>query len=256
MADQNREPEGVQGEHPRKGKKKGLLLGGGTIGLIAAAYIVSMVALPVETKTPPFDGPFVTTLSQADIQVNLKGDGGRRYLVMSLQAKYLGYDELYLKQRVADPVYQADMIDALIGVSRQKSMEDVEDALGQESLKEEIREAVDPLLFPIHVGNALSFYKPHEESGIAAGRSIDHASMRGGFHAHVIKVDGLKDEISLDDGPVVDFDGSEADLLLENASGLTVYVDLTGMPEDWSGELNVGTFGTVKEIKFSKFITQ
>jgi len=256
MAEENTEPAEGQEAAPSTGKKKGLLLGGGTIGLIAAAYIVSMVALPQEVKTPPFDGPFVTTLSPGDIQVNLKGDGGRRYLVMALQAKYVGYDELYLQQRVADPVYQADMIDALIGISRQKTMDDVEDALGQENLKEEFREAVDPLLFPIHVGNPLSFYKPHEESGIAPGRSIDNADMRGGFHAHLIHVDGVKDAISLDDGPVVSFDGSESNLMLENASGLTVYVDLTGMTEDWSGELNVGTFGTVKEIKFSKFITQ
>ncbi|HED67082.1 MAG TPA: flagellar basal body-associated FliL family protein [Planctomycetes bacterium] len=257
MAEETKqEAEEAQEETEKKGSKKGLVLGGGIIGLIAAAYVVVMVAMPSPKVAPPFDGPFVIPLSAEDLQVNLRGDNGRRYLVMNLQATYMGYDETYVQARVADPVYQADLIDALIGVARQKTMSDVEDLVGQETFKEEIQEVVNPLLFPIHIGNETNHVKPDEESGIGPGLSIDDATMRGGFKAHAIHVDFPKAEISLDDGPKVSFDRTEDDLMLESDTGLTIFVDLTGLKDDFSGDVQVGVFGRITSIKFAKFLTQ
>lgn len=257
MADEEKkEEEAGAGEEAPKKSKKPLFLGGGIVGLVAAAYIVSMVALPGESTPPPFDGPFIVQLTDGDVQVNLKGNNGSRYLVMSLRAEYFGYDETYVTTRVADAVYQANMVDALIGLGRQRTMADVEDAVGEETLKEEIREAVDPLLFPIHVGNAAEYLKPHAESGVGPGRSIERSTMRGGFQEHVISVNAIKGEIKLDEGELQTFDGTEDDFMLVNQNGLTVFVDLTGVPEDFVGELNVGTFGRVRKILNTKFLTQ
>jgi len=257
MADEKeKEPQDTQEETTPKAKKKGLLMGGGVVGLIAAAYMVVMIAMPGEKLIPPFDGPFVIPLSAADIQVNLRGDNGRRYLVMNLQATYMGYDESYVQDRVLDPVYQADLIDALIGIGRQKAMSDVEDLVGQEAFKEEIRDVINPLLFPIHIGNPTNHVKPDETSGIAAGLSIETSTMRGGFQAHAIHVDSPKSEIWMDEGPKVSFDGSEDDLMLESDTGLTLFVDLTGLKVDFSGDVQAGVFGQVKSIKFARFITQ
>ena len=60
-------------EAPKK-SKKGIFLGGGVLGLVATAYIMSMMAVPSEPEPVPFNGPFVIGLSQAapDLRVNLE----------------------------------------------------------------------------------------------------------------------------------------------------------------------------------------
>ena len=248
-------PEGEEaGEAPKS--KKGLVLGGGIVGVIALAGIVSMVALPGRSEPPPFDGPFVTPLSAGDVQVNLKGSEGRRYLVMSVSAEYEGYDEAYAQARIADAVYITKQNHALISLGRQKTMADVADKLGEEAFCEEVREAIGPLLFPIHVGNEEHHAKQNEESGLAPGRSIQSSTMRGGYRAHVIRIDAPKGTAALDEGPLTDFDGSEVDLELVNENGLTVFVDTTGVEPEFVGEVHVGAFGRVRAILFQKFITQ
>jgi len=252
---QTEKPEGAAENAPKRSKKP-IFLGGGVVGLVAAAYIVSMVALPGEKTIPPFAGPFITELTPGDVQVNLKGNNGQRYLVMRLQAKYMSYDEDYVKTRTADPVYQAEMVNLLIGLGRQKTMDDVEDDVGEEAFFAQVREAAEPLIFPVHVGNAASFLDPHEASGIAPGRSIEKSTMRGGFKAHTIKIDGPKGEISLDEGPVGRIDSSDDDFMLETENGLTIYVDLTGLRSDFVGAVNVGTFGRTTTILTTKFLFQ
>jgi flagellar basal body-associated protein FliL len=238
------------------GRKKGLALGGGIVGLIASAYIVSMVALPGAPDTAPFEGPFITGLSEADIQVNLKGDGGRRYMVMTLQAEYDAYEEAYVKTRVADLVYQAKLSDILISLGRQKTKEDISDRIGEESFKAEIQEAVETLVFPVHVGNPTDFNKEHEESGLAPGYSIGMSTMLGGFRLHTLHVNAPKGTIKLDEGPTLPFDGHETDLPVADAEGRVVYVDVTRVKEDFVGEVPVGRFGQIRSILFGKFLVQ
>jgi flagellar basal body-associated protein FliL len=261
MADRvqsERSEETPAAEEPKKNprKRKGIFMGGGILALVAAAYIGSLVAMPGSSKSQPFDGPFLADLSSGDIQVNLRGDGGRRYLVMTLKAKYEGYSQAYVAERIADPVYQAELQDALIGLARQKTMEEVSHAVGEETLLVEIQEAIEPLLFPIHVGNEIGFAKPDGASGLRPGASSRSASMRGGFRAHFLHVDQTKSTISLDDGPPVSFDGSEDDLLVEDAKGLCVFVDVTGLEEGFVGDVHVGTFGRVLSILKGRFLTQ
>ncbi len=240
---------------PKKGKKP-LFLGGGIVGLVASAYIVSMVALPGDEKALPFTGPFIIELTPENVQVNLKGNNGQRYLVMRLQAKYTAYDEIYTQTRFANLVYQAEMVNLLISHGRQKTMTDVEDEAGEEIFFSEVLEAAGPLLFPIHVGNEDNYLEPHKGSGIRPGHSIEESTMRGGFKAHVIKINDLKGEISLDDGPVREFDRTESDFMLETQNGLTVFVDLTELKSEYVGEVNVGCFGHVQQILTSKFLFQ
>ena len=245
-------------EEPKEGgksKRKPLILGGGMLGLIAAAYIGAMVALPSDGTPPPFEGPFLADLSNGDIQVNLRGDA-RRFLVMTLRAEYEGYDQEYVAARTADPVYQAKLQDVLIGLARQKTREEMEDEIGLETFLVEVHEAVDPLIFPVHVGNSIAHTKAHEDSGLAPGESIEDSTMRGGFKAHVVHVDQLKGTLALDDGPSVSFDGSETDLELASAHGMTLYVDTTGVKEGYRGDVEVGTFGRVLSILKGRFLIQ
>lgn len=258
MAEENDKPD-EQPQDPEakpKKSKKSLLLGGGILGLIAAAYGVSLVALPSKPKDMPFKGPWVTALTVGEVQVNLKGESSKRYMVVSLQAAYDAYDEKYAVDRVANPLYQAQLVDTLITLGRQKTREDLDDHIGQETFKEEVREAVDPLVFPLHVGNPNDHTVPDEVSGLLAGRSGEKATMRGGFHGHTLHLDQTRGTISLDQGVPLSFSGTETDLEVENEHGQTVYVNVSQLKEGFVGDVHAGTFGRIREILFSKFLVQ
>lgn len=240
---------------PKK-SKKGLFLGGGIVGLVATGYILSMMAIPSVEEARAFDGPFVVPLATDQVQVNLSGEGGKRFLVMSLKAEYVAYDEPYAMSRVTDVLYNAKLQDALIAVARQKSKSDLDDTVGQDVFKGEIRDAVNPLLFPVHVGNEASAVLPHEESGLAPGDSNDDATMRGGFFSHTLTVDGERKTIQLDDGPELVFEGNETDLVVQGPDGSWISVDVTGVDEEFAGTVHVGVFGLVRGIYFDKFLVQ
>ncbi len=238
--------------------KKGIFLGGGMVSLIALAYIVSMVAVPRGSqKTPAFEGPFVAfPLADGDVQVNMAKGGGKSFLVLNFKVEFDGYDQLYAEKRIADPLFQAHMIDALIRLGRKKAKEDLASEIGVEVFTAEIRDALDPLLFPLHLGNELSSTDPHTESNLQLGRSSQQSSMRSGFKAHVLKVDALKKTIALDYGSEVTFTGSERDLIVENERGQRIYVDVSELNPEFVGELQVGTFGKMRNILFTRFLVQ
>jgi len=250
--------EGTEAAETAPRSKRSLFLGGGLVSLVALAYVISVVAIPSDPlKTPTFEGPFVAApLVDGNLQVNLAKVQGKKYLVLNFKTHYSGYDETYTEARITDSLFQASMIDALIRLGRQKSMEDVEDDIGVGIFAAEIRDALDPLFFPVHVGNETSSTEPHEESGICVGKSNHLATMRSGFKTHKLKVDAVRNTISLDGGHEVEFDGSEKDLMLENESGQRIYVDVSGLKPEFVGEVHVGTFGKLNEILFSHLLTQ
>ena len=92
-------------------------------------------------------------------------------MVVSLQASYDAYDDKYAADRVADPLFGAKLVDTLISLGRQKTREELDDHIGEETFKEQVRVAVGPLVFPLHVGNAKDHTLAHEESGLLPGRS-------------------------------------------------------------------------------------
>jgi flagellar basal body-associated protein FliL len=255
--EKDKQNEAAEGENarPRRGKK-GIFLGGGIISLVAAAYAVFLVAIPSKPVDTPFKGPWVTTLTAGDVQVNLKGESSKRYMVVSLQAEYDAYDDKYAATRVADPLFGAKLLDTLISLGRQKTREQLDDHIGEETFKEEVRVAVDPLVFPLHVGNAKDHTVADEESGLIPGRSSVQATMRGGFNGHELRVDQTRRTIVLDNGVPISFSGTETDLLVENEHGLTVFVNVSQLQEDFVGSVRVGTFGHIREILFSKFLVQ
>lgn len=250
--------EGAE-EAPKK-SKKGIFLGGGVLGLVATAYIMSMMAVPSEPEPVPFNGPFVIGLSQAapDLRVNLSGSGGKRYLKCVLQAEYMGYDEVYATARVADPLYQAKEKHSMIGLASTKTKEDLEDLIGKERFAQELREIVNPILFPIHVGNELQAEGGHEDSGLEPGRTVDKSTMRLGFQDHFVHIDGPMGTIQLGKGEPVDFVGAEdqENLAVFDEDGLCLFLDVTGLDPEFVGDVNVGTFGHVKSIFYADFIVQ
>jgi flagellar hook-associated protein 3 FlgL len=83
-------------------------------------------------------------------------------------------------------------------------------------------------------------------SGVAAGDSSAAGDTLLGLH-HTLTIDAAAHTVSLDDGEVVAFTGSETDLKLTARNGDTAYVNLTGLASGFQGTVDIraeGTFST------------
>lgn len=246
----------------KSGKKKSPALGGGLVGLIALAWILSLVAVPAGPKVHHEEehhvaGPFMADISpSAGFQVNLSGDGGKHYLSLKLNVEVDAYEEAYATARTKDPLHQAKLTDAVLRTASQKTKGELDSAVGREVFRDELRVALDPVLFPVHVGNDKSAEGADPTSGLRPGRSIPRSTMRGLFYEKTIAIDATRKAIRLDDGEEVIYQGEETDLFVSDARGKGVYVDVTEIHPDFAGKVRVGTFGRVRNVYFNTFLTQ
>ena len=254
-------------EQPPAPGRKPALLGGGALCMIALAYVLATMAVPKKgVAEPVLDGPFVTKLSKTDLQVNLAGESSKRYLVMSLNAEYFAYDEKYVTGRIGggaaaeggaeDPLYIAMLKDALLRLAATKTRDQVTDPVLIDAFLEDVRTVVDPVLFPVCIGDSYSPRQPDTVSGLRPGESILESSLRGFLHDHRLTVDARRQTIALDDGAPVLYEGKERDLFLTSAAGASVYVDVTGLKPEFSGEVAVGVPGKVRRIYRDSFLVQ
>jgi flagellar basal body-associated protein FliL len=242
-------------------RKKGVVLGGGVVGLIGLAWALAITAVPKggahDERTHKIAGPFVVDVSpSAGFQVNLAGDGGKHYLALELNVEVDAFEEGYATARANQPLYQAKLTDAVLRTASQKTKGELDSGVGREVLRDELREALDSVLFPVHVGNEHAPDATHEESGLRGGRSIASSTLRGLFYDHVLQVDGERKSLRLDDGTEVRFQGDESDLFVSDARGKGVYVDVGGLHAEFVGRVQVGTFGRVRNVYFGKCLTQ
>ena len=262
MADEEEKNEAEEGaaeeEVKPSGKKKGLLLGGGAISLIATGAVVAMLAAPGGEERPKFDGPFVMPLAAegTSIQVNLKGDQARRYLVMDLQVEYDAYKETYGQERIVDPLYLARLQDELLTLCAQKTSEEVLERGSQEIFLEELHATVEPLLFPVHIGNTKVPTAADEASGLRPGHSFFLATMRDPISDGKITLNAAAKTLRLGEGEEFEYLGHEENLALKDEQGRVVYVDVTHVKEEFVGEIPVGVNGRLRNVYKIKFIIQ
>jgi hypothetical protein len=279
MADAKKEaaPEGgkaAEGEAAKKSKAP-VVFGGGALAMIALGYILSLMAVP--TKEPPkpeLEGPFVAGLSKSDIQVNLAGEGNKRYLVMKLQAQYFAYDENYVAGRlgvavlhgggggghgdapVEDPIYTAQLKNALLKLGSTKTRDQVTDPVLIDGFLEDVRTIVDPILFPIYVGDSHAPQDGDKVSGVKVGDSSTEADFRGLLHEHELEVDNVRRKVRLDDGPWAEYEGHERDLKVSSKQGQKVYVNLTELKPNFNGKVPIGVPGRVRAIYRESLLVQ
>jgi len=261
MADEEREPEDEAAEDASgesHGKRRtGLVMGGGALALIATAGIAALLAVPSKPVQKSFAGPFVMSLSQEpQLQVNLAGQGNKRFLVMILKVEFDAYDQAYGQGRIADPLYSARLQDRLLSIASQKTSDEVLDRATQELFLREIEQAVEPLLFPIHVGETAHHTQRDEKSGLRPGASAARSTMRSPLHSRSLHVDAPARTLRLGDGAEVRFEGTEEDLELVDADGKTVHVDVTGLKPEFQGSVPVGVQGRLRDVYKVKFIVQ
>jgi flagellar basal body-associated protein FliL len=261
MATEEKSPEaGPSTEAARTpARKKGLLLGGGVVSLVALAWVLSVVAVPAQREhaAHPLQGPFIAEISPpSGFQVNLAGDGGKHFLSMTLNVEVDALEQTYVSARTSDPLYQAKLTDAVLRVASQKTKGELDSAVGKDVFREELRLALDPVLFPIHVGNELQAGARHKKSGLRPGLSADRSTSRGFFYEHELEVDPVDKTIRLDHGPKIAFEGNESDLFVADAKGKGIYVDVSGLEPGFAGAVQAGTFGRVRNVYFVSFLTQ
>jgi len=261
MADKEEQKDGAEVEadeqsEPKPGKKKAVVLGGGVLGLVVVAYVASLMAVPAKEEEKVFAGPFVAALSEKKIQVNLMGESGKRFLVMSLNAVFDAYDELYIAERLADSLYMPLVTDALIDIGSQKQREEIVSLADKDVFKEELREAIDPILFPVHCGDSPSPYTADSLSGVAPGESTYESTLRGPLFEHELHVSSPERTVRLDGGEPVTFLGDEGNLKVTNERGAYVFIDVRNLIEDFEGSIPIGVHGRVRRVTFSEFLVQ
>ncbi len=264
----------VEGEAQKKSKAP-LVFGGGALGLVALGFILSQMAVPKhDLHAPELEGPFMAKLSKGDIQVNLAGASSKRYLVMQLQAEYYAYDESYVAGRLGiasggagggehggeapkeDPIYTAQLKNALLKLGAMKTCEQVTDPVLIDGFLEDVRTVVDPILFPIYVGDSHSPQAGDKTSGLKVGESSTESDFRGMLHEHQIEVDNQRKKVRLDDGPWVEYEGRERDLVVPSKEGQKVYVNLTELKPDFHGTVPIGVPGRVRAIYRDQLLVQ
>ncbi len=243
-----------------KGKGKVFKIAGALVGLLVLAYVAATMAVPGKPKHPRFGAPFTVPMmldDEAKIPVNLDENNKTRFLQMNFNLFVRCYDDGYVNERQVDPNYEPFLRSRLIAVATSKKIDEV---LGgpaaQAAFLEEVREHIDPILFPVHVGDTKNPLAAHEESGLMPGSMMDRASFRGKFHDHTLKVDAPKKTLQVNDGPVVEFTGEESNLAVPTATGGVLYLDVSDLDPEFIGEMHIGVHGRINQVLADELIAQ
>jgi flagellar basal body-associated protein FliL len=259
-------------EAPKK-SKKGLMMGVGAVVVVALGSIGAMMAVPKKAKEEKhlLAGPFISKLSKNEIQANLSGEASKRYLVMELNVEYFAYEEAYVTERLGtgaaggehggaasegDALYLAMLKDSLLEITARKTRDQVTDSVQIDAFLEEVRVAVDPLLFPVCLGDSHRQNMPDTKSGLRLGESITDATFRGMLHEHELLLDATAKTVQLDEGPVVKFEGNERDLRVEAKDKTFVYLDVSTVLPEFVGAIPIGIAGKVRRVYREKFLVQ
>ena len=255
MADEQKpttEDEGTE----EKPKKKGLMLVGGIVGVLALAFIASTMAVPAKKEPRKLLGPLTGPLTEENISVNLSDNQSKRYLQFKLHCEFYAYETDYYGSRLLDPLYMPRLLDALQRVASSLTVEDVTGKVNRPIVVQEMIQGIDPVLFPIHIGETSMPYDMEKSSGLRPGYSNSRATFKGYLDEHTLKVDVPAKTLQVNDGPVVQFEGTETDLEVTTVDGKTLYFDVTGCVPDFQGELVIGCHGHLQNLLIQDWILQ
>jgi flagellar basal body-associated protein FliL len=250
MAEEPVDPQEAaeSGEAPSGGKKK-LLLGGGALAVVAMGAIAAMVAIPSrQAEARRLSGPYSIGLFDEEFSCNINEPGHTRYMRFTPQATYFAYESTYLQERAADELYAPALRNAVLQVASRKSADEISGDTNQNTFMAELRDALDPVLFPVHIGDTKLPWDFDEESRLRKGLSSDMDTFRGEFDEHVLHVDAPAGEMWIDDGPRTGFEPGDYDVRVIDADGRVVFIDTSATPEDFQGEVKIGVRGRIRTI--------
>jgi hypothetical protein len=186
---------------------------------------------------------------------------------MALQAEYYAYSQHYVQGRLGgkdehggvapeDSLYLASLKDALLTLASNKTLAQVTDPALVDAFLEDVREVVDPVLFPVCIGDAMTPQVPDKASGIRVGESIYLATMRGLLHEHALAVNAPGHTVSLDGGTPVTYQETDRDVRVETKTGEFVYLDMSRVQSTFIGPVPIGVAGRVRRIFKDSFLVQ
>lgn len=250
MADEAKEEPLSEEEQAAAAKKKKLIkIGGGAAGLVLAAWVAATMAAPKPEEYKTFlQEAGAPVLPDAKLQPNLKGEGGTRFVILDPSVLYQAYDPVYVETRTADPIYALLAKDLIYSAAGQRTSDDMLDTGMKEVFARELRDEIDLILFPVHIGDADLPTDADSVTGIKPGTDILESTLRTPLYDQKLFVDAPLGTIRMGDGPEVRFTGEEKNLRIEDGSGYATYLDLTELDPEFQGNIRIGTHGRVNRL--------
>ena len=241
----------TEAPQPRAKGRRSVKLLGGVAGLIATGSILALMAIPSKEApvrmTGPMEFSFFGLEDEKKLVANPRDDNFSRYINFEPSCLVFTYDPLYPAARRAEPGFSGSIQEAMRKVVSRYELDQILSNLDE--FAEELRRVAEPVLFPVCFGDAQTTYLPDSASGIMAGNSQDvRGTFRGDFHGHALVIDQGAGTLQLGDGPLAPFNGTETDLMIEDAQGRTLFVDVTGLEPDFNGPVPVGVKGRIRRM--------
>ena len=261
MADEEKkEAEDGNAENSEEGSKKGkgpIKLVGALVGVVGLGAALAVMAIPSGPKeVPKFTGPYFHQLFAKQKTSNTVDNDYKRYIKANPQVEFFAYDAGYMVNRDLDPLYQAWLDDTFGNLMAGKSLEEIFDSSARERFSQEIRHAVEPVLFPVHIGETGSSLEADPQSGLRPGDSYRQSTFSGAFWEHTLTVDGPNKTLAIDGGAPVTFEGTELDLKVTAPSGEYIYVDVTSLDEEFEGDIQLGVHGRIRQVFIKDYLAQ
>ncbi|MBL4769598.1 MAG: hypothetical protein JKY61_00245 [Planctomycetes bacterium] len=238
-------------------KKLPIKLVGALVGVVGLGAALAMMAIPSGPKEiPRYIGPFFHDLVDEAVVTNTKDDHFKRFIKYKPQVEFFAYDAEYLTARMGDSLYMAWLNDSFTGLASNKRLDEIFEGANRERFAQVIRHAVEPVLFPVHIGTSDSPLDLDPESGIRPGDSYRLSTFRGSFWNHTLTIDADAKTLIVDEGNPTTFSGDELDLKVQTPSGEFVYLDVTSMTPDFSGTVQIGVKGRIRQVFLTNMMAQ
>ena len=220
----------------------------GVVLLVATGGALATMAIPSKPVEFKLGGPYFARLLDKDIVVSTPDGNATRYLKFRVDCEFASYDETYVTTRAADPFFVPYLHSEAQTIASARTLD--KSVIGAERAEfcAALRSGLEPIVFPIHVGETINPLDADPASGLRPGVSHHQASFRGRFHDWTMKVDGPARTLQLGEGNPVTFAGNEDDLEVRCQLGDTIYVDVTHLDPEFSGDLKVGVHGKLRNI--------
>ena len=260
MADEVKKDSPAKEDEAPKGGKGPLKLLVVVVLLIATGGGVAMIAMPKKAAGPQtYSGPWSFTFFESDFIANTRDDNFSRFIKFAPSCSYFAYEESYAKQRRLDPDFLPSVDEAITGVvARYTLLEIMKDGSGEElAFAAELEQALEPILFPVHVGESALPLESDPDSGLRVGDSQHRfGTFRGAFHEHTLEVDAVARTLNLANGDLFSYSGSETDFEVRTSDGRKLFVDVTKVKPSFKGKVNVGIHGRIRQVHLGRKLAQ
>ncbi len=260
MADNENKDSASSAAEKDKGGKGPMKLLLGVVLLIAGGAGIAVMALPKKERGPEsFSGPWSFAFFDKEFVANTRDDNFSRYIKFSPSASFFAYDQNYPTGRKSDPDFTPSVDEVMTNVVANFTLVEImKDGSGAElALAAQLEDAVEPVLFPVHVGETTLPLEVDPKSGLRIGEShARRGTFRGAFREYKVTVDAKAKTIKFADGDESKFVGSESDFEVRTGDGRKLFLDLTRLKPDFRGEVNVGVHGRIRQIHLGRKLAQ